>query len=29
MVNLIGPDHFVFRAKNLKDGEVCRVDVFY
>ena len=29
MVNLIGPDHFVFRAKNLKDDEVCRVDVFY
>lgn len=29
MVNLIGPDHFVFRAENLKDGEVCRVDVFY
>lgn len=29
MVNLIGPDHFVFRAKNLADGEVCRVDVFY
>jgi hypothetical protein len=29
MVNLIGPDHFVFRAKNRKDGEVCRVDVFY
>jgi hypothetical protein len=29
MVNLIGPDHFVFRAENLKSGEVCRVDVFY
>lgn len=29
MVNLIGPDHFVFRAKNLKTDEVCRVDVFY
>ena len=29
MVNLIGPDHFVFRAKNLVDDEVCRVDVFY
>ena len=29
MVNLIGPDHFVFRAKNLSDGETCRVDVFY
>ena len=29
MVNLIGPDHFVFRAKNLQDSEVCRVDVFY
>jgi len=29
MVNLIGPDHFVFRAKNVKDDEVCRVDVFY
>jgi hypothetical protein len=29
MVNLIGPDHFVFRAENLASGEVCRVDVFY
>lgn len=29
MVNLIGPDHFVFRAKDLKTSEVCRVDVFY
>lgn len=29
MVNLIGPDHFVFRARNHTDGEVCRVDVFY
>lgn len=29
MVNLIGPDHFVFRAKNRKNDEVCRVDVFY
>lgn len=29
MVNLIGPDHFVFWAENLADGEVCRVDVFY
>ena len=29
MVNLIGPDHFVFRAENLANGETCRVDVFY
>lgn len=29
MVNLVGPDHFVFRATNLKSGEICRVDVFY
>ncbi len=29
MVNLMGPDHFVFRAKNGTNGEVCRVDVFY
>ena len=29
MVDLVGPDHFVFRAENLQDGEVCRVDVFY
>ena len=29
MVNLVGPDHFVFRAENLATGEVCRVAVYY
>ena len=29
MVNLVGPDHFIFRAENLATGEVCRVGVYY